>query len=107
MERRVLHPDLRTHAQNAWVTCQVCAFSSTGEGLYNSHRSKRKRQGLALKLRKSQERGTIMNVARTLNNWRKYRQTVAELGRMTPRELNDLGIAQSDIRRVARQAVGF
>ncbi|CDZ53529.1 DUF1127 domain-containing protein [Neorhizobium galegae] len=48
-----------------------------------------------------------MNVARTLNNWRKYRQTVAALGRMTPRELNDLGIAQGDIRRVARQAVGF
>ena len=52
-------------------------------------------------------KGTIMNVARTLNNWRKYRQTVAELGRMSPRELSDLGIAQGDIRRIARQAVGF
>ena len=48
-----------------------------------------------------------MNMARSFSNWRKYRQTVAELGRMTPRELNDLGIAQGDIRRVARQAVGF
>ncbi len=48
-----------------------------------------------------------MNVARTFNNWRKYRQTVNELGRMSPRELSDLGIAQSDIRRVARQASGF
>jgi uncharacterized protein YjiS (DUF1127 family) len=85
----------------------VGAFSARLMSLYKRHRSKRERQGLALKLRKSQERGTIMNVARTLNNWRKYRQTVAELGRMTPRELNDLGIAQGDIRRVARQAVGF
>jgi uncharacterized protein YjiS (DUF1127 family) len=48
-----------------------------------------------------------MNVARTINNWRKYRQTVTELGRMTSRELNDLGIDRSDIRRVARTAVGF
>jgi uncharacterized protein YjiS (DUF1127 family) len=46
-----------------------------------------------------------MNVARTLNNWRKYRQTVTELGRMTNRELNDLGIARSEIRSVARSAV--
>jgi uncharacterized protein YjiS (DUF1127 family) len=48
-----------------------------------------------------------MNVARTFNNWRKYRQTVSELGRMTPRELHDLGIDRNDIRRVARTAVGF
>ncbi|TWF57092.1 DUF1127 domain-containing protein [Neorhizobium alkalisoli] len=48
-----------------------------------------------------------MTITRTLNNWRKYRQTVAELGRMTSRELNDLGIERNDIRRVARAAVGF
>ncbi len=52
-------------------------------------------------------KGTIMNIARSFNNWRKYRQTVAELGRMTPRELSDLGIAQGDIRRVARAAAGL
>ncbi|CAN7663727.1 DUF1127 domain-containing protein [Rhizobium sp. LjRoot98] len=46
-----------------------------------------------------------MNVARSLNNWRKYRQTVSELGRMTNRELNDLGIARGDIHSVARAAV--
>jgi uncharacterized protein YjiS (DUF1127 family) len=45
-----------------------------------------------------------MNIARTYNNWVKYRQTVTELGRMTNRELSDLGIARQDIRRVARQA---
>jgi uncharacterized protein YjiS (DUF1127 family) len=48
-----------------------------------------------------------MNIARSLNNWRKYRQTVTELGRMSDRELNDLGIGRGDIRRVARTAVGF
>jgi uncharacterized protein YjiS (DUF1127 family) len=48
-----------------------------------------------------------MNIARSFNNWRKYRETVTELGRMTDRELNDLGIGRADIRRVARTAVGF
>lgn len=46
-----------------------------------------------------------MNLARSFSNWRKYRQTCNELGRMTDRELNDLGIGRSDIARVARQAV--
>jgi uncharacterized protein YjiS (DUF1127 family) len=52
-------------------------------------------------------KGTVMNIARSFNNWRKYRQTVAELGRMSTRELQDLGIERSDIRTVARTAVGF
>lgn len=48
-----------------------------------------------------------MNVVRTLNNWRKFRQTVEELGRMSPRELEDLGIERHNIRRFARTANGF
>lgn len=52
------------------------------------------------------KKDTIMNITRSLNNWRKYRQTVTELGRMSDRELTDLGIGRSDIRRVARTAVG-
>ncbi|MGV8937897.1 MAG: DUF1127 domain-containing protein [Allorhizobium sp.] len=47
-----------------------------------------------------------MNVARTFNNWRKYRQTVNELGRMSSRELQDLGINRADISNVARGSVG-
>jgi uncharacterized protein YjiS (DUF1127 family) len=43
-----------------------------------------------------------MNVARSFNNWRKYRQTVAELGRMSSRELSDIGISRADIHSVAR-----
>ncbi|RVJ50773.1 DUF1127 domain-containing protein [Sinorhizobium medicae] len=46
-----------------------------------------------------------MNVARSLNNWRKYRQTVNELGRMTNRELDDLGINRADIHSVARASL--
>jgi uncharacterized protein YjiS (DUF1127 family) len=43
-----------------------------------------------------------MNLARSFSNWRKYRQTVVELDRMSSRELNDLGISRADIYRVAR-----
>jgi uncharacterized protein YjiS (DUF1127 family) len=50
-------------------------------------------------------KGIIMNVARSFNNWRKYRQTVTELGLMTSRELQDLGINRADIHSVARQSV--
>jgi uncharacterized protein YjiS (DUF1127 family) len=50
-------------------------------------------------------RKTTMNIARTYNNWLKYRQTVTELGRMSNRELGDLGINRADIHAVARQAV--
>jgi uncharacterized protein YjiS (DUF1127 family) len=50
-------------------------------------------------------KGIIMKVARSFNNWRKYRQTVTELGRMSSRELQDLGIDRADIHRVARQSV--
>jgi uncharacterized protein YjiS (DUF1127 family) len=45
-----------------------------------------------------------MNVARTFTNWVKFRQTMTELGRMSTRELQDLGIERSDIRRIARSA---
>ncbi|NTF52837.1 DUF1127 domain-containing protein [Agrobacterium rhizogenes] len=46
-----------------------------------------------------------MNVARSFNNWRKFRQAVNELGRMSSRELQDLGIDRADIRSVARASV--
>lgn len=54
----------------------------------------------------AQKKELAMNIARSLTNWRKYRQTVTELGRMSDRELHDLGIGRNDIRRVARTAVG-
>jgi uncharacterized protein YjiS (DUF1127 family) len=53
---------------------------------------------------RTQGKGIIMSMARSFNAWRKYRQTVSELGRMSTRELNDLGIERGDIRSVARAA---
>ena len=46
-----------------------------------------------------------MTIARSFNAWRQYRQTVNELGRMSSRELQDLGINRADIRSVARASV--
>lgn len=46
-----------------------------------------------------------MSLVKSFSNWRKYRQTVTELGRMSTRELHDLGIDRADIRRVARDAI--
>jgi uncharacterized protein YjiS (DUF1127 family) len=43
-----------------------------------------------------------MTVARTLRNLIAYRQTVSQLGRMNARQLDDIGIIQSEIRDVAR-----
>ncbi len=53
------------------------------------------------------QRIPTMSIAKKFNDWRKYRETISELGRMTDRELGDLGIGRADIRRVARTAVGF
>ena len=46
-----------------------------------------------------------MTLAQSYRNWRTYRNTIAELDRLSTRELNDLGIARADIRRIARTAV--
>jgi len=46
-----------------------------------------------------------MNLIRNYRNWRRYRQTVNELSRLSNRELNDLGIARGDIPYVARKSV--
>lgn len=48
---------------------------------------------------------TTMNLIRNYRNWRRYRDTVNELSRLSNRELTDLGIARSDIPFVARKSV--
>jgi uncharacterized protein YjiS (DUF1127 family) len=45
-----------------------------------------------------------MNLIRSYSNWRRYRDTVSELNRLSTRELNDLGIARSDIPFVAKKS---
>lgn len=47
------------------------------------------------------------NVSRNIKNWRKTRQTVAELSSLTDRELSDLGISRADIKTIARQSVAL
>ena len=46
-----------------------------------------------------------MNLIRNYRNWRRYRETVSELSRLSNRELNDLGINRGDIQHVARKAL--
>jgi uncharacterized protein YjiS (DUF1127 family) len=46
-----------------------------------------------------------MNLIRNYRNWRRYRDTVSELSRLSTRELNDLGISRGDIEFVARKAI--
>jgi len=46
-----------------------------------------------------------MNIVRNYRNWRRYRDTVSELSRLSNRELSDLGITRGDIQFVARKTV--
>lgn len=46
-----------------------------------------------------------MGIIRNYRNWRRFRETVTELNRLSNRELSDLGITRSDIPYVARKAV--
>lgn len=52
--------------------------------------------------------GAFTAIAARLTLWLRrreaYAQTVNELGALTDRDLNDLGIARCDIRRLAREA---
>ncbi len=44
-----------------------------------------------------------MNLIRNYRNWRRYRETVNELSRLSTRELNDLGLDRADIPAVAER----
>jgi uncharacterized protein YjiS (DUF1127 family) len=50
------------------------------------------------------ERRNKMNVMKSYNNWRAYRNSVTELSSLSNRSLADLGIARNDIRALARKA---
>ena len=51
------------------------------------------------------EKRTTMNLIRNYRNWRVYRETVTELGRLSNRQLHDLGIVRDEIKIVARRAI--
>jgi uncharacterized protein YjiS (DUF1127 family) len=40
-----------------------------------------------------------------INTWKRYSRTVTELQSLSNRDLADLGIARSDINRIAKDAV--
>ena len=42
------------------------------------------------------------NIKKKYNSWKQYRETYAELSRLSNRELNDLGIARCDIKFIAQ-----
>jgi len=46
-----------------------------------------------------------MNLIRNYRNWRAYRDTVNELGRLSNRQLADLGIMRDEIKTIARKAL--
>lgn len=46
-----------------------------------------------------------MNFVKKFKNYRRYKQTVAELSRYSDRELNDMGIVRDDIHRLARKTI--
>ena len=49
----------------------------------------------------------IRTIANKFRQHREYRRTVNELGRLSDRELSDLGIGRSEIQGVARVGAGF
>jgi uncharacterized protein YjiS (DUF1127 family) len=44
-----------------------------------------------------------MNLLRNYRNWRRYRETINELSRLSNHELSDLGISRSEIVAVAQR----
>jgi uncharacterized protein YjiS (DUF1127 family) len=46
-----------------------------------------------------------MNLIRNYRNWRRYRDTVSELSRLSNRELNDVGLTRGDIFTIARKSI--
>ncbi|WP_412057434.1 DUF1127 domain-containing protein [Bartonella sp. DGB2] len=46
-----------------------------------------------------------MNILRSFNKWRRYRNTINELNRLSAHELRDIGIERGDIAYIARRAL--
>jgi uncharacterized protein YjiS (DUF1127 family) len=46
-----------------------------------------------------------MNIVENYRNWRRYRETVSELSRLSNRHLADLGINRGEIPSVARRSI--
>lgn len=53
----------------------------------------------------SSDDGLVARIRTWFAEWRMYRRTLGELQGLSRRELDDLGIAEADLQRVAREAV--
>jgi uncharacterized protein YjiS (DUF1127 family) len=51
--------------------------------------------------------GMMKALANKFGAWRRYRNSIRELSRLTDRELADLGLNRYDIATVARRSAGF
>jgi uncharacterized protein YjiS (DUF1127 family) len=49
--------------------------------------------------------GLVARIRKSFAEWMMYRRTLSELQGLTLRELDDLGIAEADLQRIAREAV--
>jgi uncharacterized protein YjiS (DUF1127 family) len=78
------------------LPCGIDTFHTPAPRLF-SDREKKKRT--------KDETSKTMNLIRNYRNWRRYRETVSELNRLSNRELSDLGFSRSDIPYVARKAI--
>jgi len=56
---------------------------------------------LSVVTRTNATKSTEMNLIQNLREWRRYRQTVKELSRLSARELKDIGITRGEIPAVA------
>ena len=45
-----------------------------------------------------------MNLIRSYRNWRSYRKTMSELGRLSNRQLDDVGISRFEIEQIVRKS---
>lgn len=68
-------------------------------------RSSKREFGMRPKIERQDREGKTMNLIRNYRNWRTYRQTVAELERLSNHNLADLGIERAEIKKTARRAV--
>lgn len=48
---------------------------------------------------------SIKAIAEKFNSWRRYREAMRELSRLSDRELSDIGIRRGEIEFVARRGV--
>ena len=78
-----------------------------GETKFNEARNRPDMVAKYLPSVRSTEEVTSMAALRSWRQFRRYRATVRELERLSPRELDELGIVPAQITRLARAAAGM